>query len=172
MSSITAAPRPWYREPWPWFLMAGPGLVIVAAVITIWLAVGSSDGVVSDDYYKEGLAINQSLARDEAASQLGLSADVMVGKAQIRVLLRSSENAPLSDQLNLRVIHPTRAGQDQVLVLAAEGAGVYHANLSKPMQGRWHLVLEDAAQKWRLQGDWRPDSEGGIHMKAASRSAS
>jgi hypothetical protein len=33
------APRkPWYREPWPWFLMAGPGLVVVAAIATAVIA--------------------------------------------------------------------------------------------------------------------------------------
>ena len=42
--------QPWYREPWPWILMAGPGIVIIGAVITIWLAVVSNDGLVTDDY--------------------------------------------------------------------------------------------------------------------------
>ncbi len=26
--------QPWYREPWPWILMAGPVIVIIAGVIT------------------------------------------------------------------------------------------------------------------------------------------
>ena len=51
--------QPWYKERWPWILMAGPGLVIVAGVITVWLAVVSNDGLVTDDYYKQGLAVNQ-----------------------------------------------------------------------------------------------------------------
>lgn len=29
---------PWYREPWPWLLMAGPFVAIIGCVITIVLA--------------------------------------------------------------------------------------------------------------------------------------
>ena len=55
---------PWYREPWPWLLMAGPAAVVVAGFATLWLAVSSNDGLVADDYYKQGLAINQTLQRE------------------------------------------------------------------------------------------------------------
>ena len=24
--------QPWYKEPWPWILMAGPGIVVVAGL--------------------------------------------------------------------------------------------------------------------------------------------
>ncbi len=39
---------PWWREPWPWLLMAGPALAIVGCVITIVLAFQnfSSQGIV------------------------------------------------------------------------------------------------------------------------------
>ncbi len=30
--------KPWYRHRWPWILMAGPAIVIVACIITIYLA--------------------------------------------------------------------------------------------------------------------------------------
>ncbi|HYG43222.1 MAG TPA: FixH family protein, partial [Bordetella sp.] len=32
-------PNAWHREPWPWFLMAGPLLAILGCIITIYLAV-------------------------------------------------------------------------------------------------------------------------------------
>ena len=57
--------KPWYGEPWPWILMAGPAAVIVAGAVTIWLAVATSDGLVADDYYSRGLAISQELRRDQ-----------------------------------------------------------------------------------------------------------
>ena len=62
--------QPWYKEPWPWILMAGPGIVIVAGITTAWLAVVSNDGLVSDDYYKEGMTLNQRLQRDHKAETL------------------------------------------------------------------------------------------------------
>ena len=53
----------WYREPWPWLLMAGPLVVVAASLASAWIAVKSDDGVVADDYYKQGLAINRKLPR-------------------------------------------------------------------------------------------------------------
>ena len=32
---------PWYREPWPWFLIAGPAIVVVASLSTAVIAVRS-----------------------------------------------------------------------------------------------------------------------------------
>ena len=71
--------RPWYREPWPWLLMAGPAIVVVAALVTAYLAVSSDDGVVADDYYKRGLVINRVLEREQRAAALGLGAVVAIG---------------------------------------------------------------------------------------------
>ena len=44
-------PKPWYKEPWPWLLMSGPAIVVVAAFVTLWLAASNSSDLVSDDYY-------------------------------------------------------------------------------------------------------------------------
>ena len=68
--------KPWYRELWPWLLMAGPAIVVVAALATAYLAVSSDDGVVADDYYKRGLVINRVLEREQRAAALGLGAVV------------------------------------------------------------------------------------------------
>mgnify|MGYP000916835605 FL=1 len=50
----SAPAKPWYREPWPWLLMSGPGLVVIAGVVTAWIAFSGADGLVADDYYKQG----------------------------------------------------------------------------------------------------------------------
>ena len=68
--------KPWYREPWPWLLMAGPAAVLVAGAATTWIAFASADGLVADDYYKQGLAINKRLGREHAAREGGISASV------------------------------------------------------------------------------------------------
>ena len=60
MTSSTVRPGPvaWYRERWPWLLIAGPAIVVLASFTTLWLAAASDDGVIADDYYKRGLLIN------------------------------------------------------------------------------------------------------------------
>ncbi|MEQ1516273.1 MAG: FixH family protein, partial [Usitatibacteraceae bacterium] len=42
----SALPEPWYRQRWPWLLMAGPAIVVVAGFVTLALAIQSSDGLV------------------------------------------------------------------------------------------------------------------------------
>jgi len=147
----SSAARPWYREPWPWILMSGPAIVIVAGFVTLGFALVTDDGLVADDYYKRGLAVNQVLRRDARARELHLAASASLAGAEVRVTLRGiSEIFP---ELRLRLIHPTRSGRDQVVVLRAS-AGVYEGRFS-PVNGEPRLlVLEDAGSTWRLTGSW------------------
>ena len=41
--------RPWYREPWPWVLIAIPLLTIIACAFTLWLAISYPDHLVLDE---------------------------------------------------------------------------------------------------------------------------
>src|SRR3990170_3926696 len=99
MSLNRARAQPWYREPWPWILMAGPAAVVVAGFVTAWLAVRSDDGLVVDDYYKQGLAINQTLGRSDAAERRGMQAEIHLVDGQVRVLLGAAVRGALTLQL-------------------------------------------------------------------------
>lgn len=44
--SNIAASRPWYREPWPWVLIALPLTAVIASAVTFWLAVSHPDYLV------------------------------------------------------------------------------------------------------------------------------
>jgi hypothetical protein len=49
--------KPWYREPWPWLLMAGPAAVVVASIVSAILAIATADPLVSEYNVKtEGAA--------------------------------------------------------------------------------------------------------------------
>lgn len=146
--------QPWYREPWPWLLMAGPAAVIVAGIATVWIAVASSDGLVVDDYYKAGLAINQTLERSALAAARGYRAEGVVQDNGRNMSLRLSSNtaAPLPETLQLRIAHPTRAGRDGLVLLRQRNPGVYAGVMPALSAGRWVLLLEDAQSGWRLGG--------------------
>ena len=139
------SPTPWYREPWPWLLMSGPAAVLVAGAVTTWIAFASADGLVVDDYYKQGLSINKRLAREEAARKQGISAAVSLQKDVLRV--RLSGAAP--EALFVHLVHATRAGHDQRLRLAPAG-GAYEAALPPLAPGRWTMVIEDPRGSWRI----------------------
>lgn len=157
---------PWYKQRWPWILMAGPALVIVAGLATAWLAIVSNDGLVADDYYKQGLAVNQTLHRDQRAAHLGLHADVMRAGLNVRLLLGADLEPRLPSAITLKLTHPTRKGFDQEIPMNAEGQGFYGGKLAEPVSGRWHVSLEDPAGEWRLQGDWVADSDEPLRLVA------
>ena len=154
MNDKSSSALPWYRHPWPWILMAGPFIVVVAGVVTAVLAFRSNDGLVADDYYKQGLAINQTTARDQSAVRNGFRAELMLGGQEVRVMLAANDGVALPETPTLRVMHPTRSGEDQTLVLHRLAAGVYAAKLSAPLAGRWKVSLEDEKREWRLTGEW------------------
>lgn len=56
------AARPWWRYPLLWMVIGGPLAVMVASFVTFWLAWRSPDALVSEDYYREGVEINRTLA--------------------------------------------------------------------------------------------------------------
>jgi hypothetical protein len=138
--------KPWYRHRWPWLLMLGPGVVVVAGAITIWIAFASADGLVADDYYKQGLAVNRVLAKEEAARRLGISAEVRIGAGEIAVQLAGEQ----PQALFVRLAHATRAGLDVRLRLAPAADGAYRAELAPLAPGRWQIVIEDARGSWRI----------------------
>ena len=51
----------WYRQFWPWFIFGLPAVVVVASLITVYIAVNNPDPLVDGDYYKHGLNINEQL---------------------------------------------------------------------------------------------------------------
>jgi uncharacterized protein len=147
--------KPWYREPWPWILMAAPAAAVIAGTATLWLAVRSFDGLVADDYYKQGLALNQVFARAEKAKALGIEGALVLaagadGGISASLHARSGE---LPRVLNLSLTHPTRVGLDQRVTLLAAKAGDYAARIGALAPGRWHVIVEDPARQWRLRGE-------------------
>lgn len=155
MSPISSVARnPWYREPWPWLLMAGPAIVVVAGFVTLWLAVSAHDGLVVDDYYKQGREVNRSLKRDDAARTLGLAATVRFDEKHdlVQVTLQSANPAPATKTTGLRLTlaHATLAGRDQIVDLKRTGSG-FQGNIQSLSPGKWRVLLEDAGRTWRLQ---------------------
>ncbi len=160
MNANSVRAQAWYREPWPWILMAGPALVVVASLFTAWLAVRSDDGLVVDDYYQQGLAINKVLRRSEAAERLGITAAIDFADGGVRVLSGAAVPGPLT----LQFVYPTRAGMDQTVQLTLVRPGVYEGRPQPLRAGRWHVVLEQRG--WRLEGDWTLPAAGALTLDA------
>jgi uncharacterized protein len=164
MNAIVTPPaKPWYKEPWPWLLMAGPFVVVIAAFYSAWLATSTSDGLVTDDYYKKGLAVSETLAQNQLATQLGLSAGVLLTEDSVRVRLMSTKGGAdaVPARLRMTMSHPTRAGVDQYELLERRGSE-YVGKLNLPASGHWLILLEDEAKSWRLLASVQLPSSGEI----------
>ena len=146
--------RPWYRERWVWIILAAPAAAVVMGVVMVVLAVRSNDGLVADDYYKQGLAINQVLDRQERARSLGIAASVAFSPDRARVRVQLSGTPATSASVRLILVHPTRAGGDQVVELDPQPGGELAGSVAPVADGRWRVVLEDRTAGWRLAGAW------------------
>lgn len=166
----TAAP--WYKQPWPWILIALPATAVIAGFITLWLAIVSFDGFVSnEDVHRakvgQGYEIDHS--RSEKARALGLSGVLLIDPDNQGFTLRldASEGTVLPPALMLTLQQPAHGQGDQLLVLTStENPREYRARAFQPLGvgGRWQLQLEDESRAWRLKGN--------ISLPAETREAS
>jgi hypothetical protein len=152
---LIANRTPWYREPWPWILMSGPAAAVVASFVSLYFAVSGADPLVADNYYKEGLAINRTIDRDRAALTQGYRATVMMGAEGTMLRVQLTGGGAKPQALQLRFIHPTRAGLDRSVTARQIQPGWYEADIELQPASHWYVQLEDVGQSWRLTGEWQ-----------------
>ncbi len=144
--------KPWYKEPWPWILASGPLIVVIAGIWTFRLAVTSSDGLVAEDYYKQGLAVGKTIAQSDKAVAMGLTARVLFLPDGLKVRLSADAGFSPPAVLRASLSHPTRAGMDQSFDMPFAGED-YEVKTRVPASGNWLLLLEDSDKTWRLLGN-------------------
>jgi hypothetical protein len=147
---------PWYREPWPWILITGPLVVVIAGLTTAWIAYTRGDTVISEDYYRQGLAVQQTLVSSDNARAHGLTAGVKMtadGNVRLSLAARDRDFVPPA-AIRMTLSHPTRAGLDQTAVLQ-RGVNGYAGQLHLPQSGHWLLLIESSGTEtdgWRILG--------------------
>ena len=157
--------KPWYREFYVWMVIFFPLLAVVAGFYTLKLAIDSDDGLVEDDYYKQGIEINRILERDKRAAQRGLQANVNIDTEHklLRVVINSSKpDYKRPDKIVLKLLYNTKAGTDHKLSLQHMTDDSYYAPLPDLKAGNWTLQLE--AEDWRLLGIVKVPNTGTISL--------
>ncbi len=141
----------WYKQFWPWFLIAIPASAVIAGFVMLWLALNSQHSMVVDDYFKYGKTINKRIERDVNATRLGVNALLESSTNELRVTVSSAapDYAEWSEQLQVRAVHPSDARRDMTFVLRHQRDGVYLARASLP-PGRWQIHIEPVSGQWRL----------------------
>jgi hypothetical protein len=147
------AARPWYRFGIVWLVTGIPALTVVAGLTTVFLAGHNADAIVSDDFRKEGIAINRDPARDEAAAELGVGARVSVDAGTVSVDLHAGRAEP-PRRLVAILSHATRAPLDRMVTLERGADGTYSIALPDLARGHWYLELTPPDRTWRLTADF------------------
>jgi uncharacterized protein len=144
------SPSRWYREPYVWLVILFPTLSVIMGITILTLSIKSNDGMVVDDYYKRGMAINEILARDQAARDYGLEAvlDWHSTPGQLRMVLSSTEPFDYPETIHIDFFHATRSGYDRDVYLQREVDNLYVGTMPDLRLGRWNVEIE--ADDWRI----------------------
>lgn len=167
MSPLPSEPvTPWYKQFWPWFLIALLMSSVTFSMIYLALSIHFYDGSVSQDYYTRGLAINEQLAKQEQAGDLGLAATLRVDPRTGDVVVDlDGELRP--ERLYLDLIFPTDSDRDRSLALEHVREGRYVTVMDEPLQYRWYLQLQPRQGNdapWRLVGEARFPSDSEVSL--------
>jgi len=141
---------PWYKNPFVWLVISLPLAAVIAGTYTMYLAIISDTGLVTDNYYEKGLAINQVLERDKLAEKMGLSAALNIDQEaeKVKLLLTANPDFTYPDKLQISFLNKIRKGFDKQVVLNHGSNNVYEATLPDLVAGNWYVQIE--TENWRL----------------------
>ena len=145
--------QPWYKQPWLWFILSPLFAVFVMGFTMLYLSIATNDGVIVDNYYKDGLAIKTRSMQDEYARSRNLAARLSINNSNINLVLTGDIIDPPA-ALNLHLIHPTQEDFDSLTVLQFD-EGVYRGFIDPAISGRYKVMLypqlqPDSENMWRL----------------------
>ncbi|MCO7223939.1 FixH family protein [Pleionea sp. CnH1-48] len=156
--------KPWYKQFYPWMIIALPASSVVAGITTVIIATTGADSMVKADYYKEGLAINESIEKREKAAELQLKFDIEY-QAPDAMILTSAQ--PLDvPVLYLSIQHPAKEHKDQVVVLNRTEDSLIYKGQSLPLEPvNYRLKLSTPTQDWEMMSRWPLKQSNSIQLK-------
>jgi uncharacterized protein len=158
--------EPWYKQGWPWALIAIPFLTVIAGVITFKLALDSSDGLVQDDYYKKGLAINRNLDKLDFAKKMDVKVKLTIDRNSSLIFMKLLSKSDVPSSVILRFAHPTQKEKDKEFLFSHLNGEDYVADLSEISPGYWHVSLTDEKNQWIVKSRWLYPDKMSIQMNA------
>ncbi len=143
--------RPWYKEGWMWLVVGIPLAAIILGLTMVYLAVTNPHAMVTDNYYKEGLAINRELGFERNAREMELEAEMHINGQIVSVRFKDQMHLP-HKLLDLRLIHPTLERFDQSTVLTSKDQITFVGKLVMPLESaRYYIHMESQEFEWRMK---------------------
>ena len=156
--------KPWYRQFWPWFIIALPAASVVAGVTTVWIAMQTTDSLVvrSDDGVRN--AADRRISAERLASEMNLAALVEIDPdtGVVSAVIRSGDLTEIPATLEFELSHPAFADRDLLVTLNKamsdeSGNPVWVGHIVTVPDERFYAVLK-AGDAWRLTAEWRGET--------------
>ena len=140
----------WYKQFWPWFLIALPVSSMIVSLNMLRFAINSEDSLVVDEYYKQGKAINVNLQKIELAKELNLRAQLLISDNSVELIFTDGKPSSAT-ALNLMFYHATQKHKDISLILIKDASDTYRALIDSDLTGKWQVSLQPHDEKWKIQ---------------------
>jgi hypothetical protein len=145
----SSSKKPWYKEPWLWLVLSVPIASVILSSIMVSVAVIGKDSLVSDNYYKDGMGINQTINQDRLAKQLNIVPIVTIKEKTVFINIQS-DKMPTQAFLTLKLVHPTVSDKDINIRLLPTEKG-FIGDLPNAVEGRRYLDLYGFDDSWRIR---------------------
>ena len=145
---------PWYRQFWPWFIIAIPASAVVGGLTTVWISTQTTDSLVlrSED------GVRNASDRRIAAERLDIDPET----GTVAATIGAGDLDVLPATLEFELSHPAFAERDQAITLAkampdAAGNPVWVGHFTSVPAGRFYAVLK-SGETWRLTAEWQGEA--------------
>ncbi len=153
--------QPWYRQFWPWFIIALLSSSVIAGLTTVWIAMQTTDSLVVKSEDGMQIVAERRINAEQLAAELQLAALIGINfeTGVISVTMRSGDIGAAPAKLELEFTHPAFADRDQLITVHRArpdeaGNPVWVGHFVDVPDGRWYVTLK-SGDDWRLSGEWR-----------------
>jgi hypothetical protein len=146
------AQTPWYQHGWVWFVICVPTSAILFGIVMIVAANYQRDDLVVDNYYREGMGINERRGMDILAGELKVEARLDLA---IQDYLSISVTEP-GDLVRFSLFHVSNREKDIVISIKTDPDGNFRTSQSHIISGLsspgiWYIEILSDAGGWRLR---------------------
>ena len=142
--------RPWYKEFWPWFLIAVPVATLIMGGVLLKLAISTEDSLVVDVYYIEGKAINATLDKQAIAKKKNITTDLTIEDGSVALEFHSGIPQE-GNAVKLSFYHVTLQERDVSVLLSRDANGIYRGFIEQNLDGKWRVSLTPFDESWKIQ---------------------
>ncbi|GLQ30085.1 FixH family protein [Litoribrevibacter albus] len=144
-----------WNQPWLWFTLAPLILSVVLGLTMLNISFHIQDGLVTDEYSKEGLAINEQIEKEVKAKDIQAEATISLDAESGELTLDfTSQLTELPANLMIELVHPIIKDKDISVVLTHNSQGRYLGQVENGIEGKRYVSIHELQNPtWVLKGE-------------------